>query len=103
MQGEGRLVLRSCLDAPDSAPVMVAVAVVDSGPGIEATRMARVFELFYTTKPTGTGVGLAMARRLVERQRGTIAASSTPGAGTVFTLRLPLARTRSVESPRGAA
>lgn len=91
MHGEGRLVLRSYLDTPENAPVMVAVAVADSGPGIEATRIARVFELFYTTKPTGTGVGLAMARRLVERQRGTIAVSSTPGAGTVFTLRLPLA------------
>ena len=68
---------------------MVAIAVRDDGPGIDAARLQRVFELFYTTKPTGTGVGLAMAKRLVERQGGTIDAASTVGEGATFTIRLP--------------
>ena len=49
-----------------------------------------MFDLFYTTKSTGTGIGLATVKRLIERQRGTIGVASTPGQGTVFTVRLPL-------------
>jgi signal transduction histidine kinase len=64
------------------------VEVVDTGPGMDATTQRRVFELFFTTKRAGTGVGLAMARRLVARQGATIALRSAPGEGTAFTLRL---------------
>jgi len=58
---------------------------------LEPATACRVFDLFYTTKAAGTGVGLAMARRLVERQGGTIAVESAPGAGATFRIRLPLA------------
>ena len=86
----GEVEVRARLDgAGNGTPPMVAISVRDDGPGIDAARLQRVFELFYTTKPTGTGVGLAMAKRLVERQGGTIDASSTVGEGATFTIRLP--------------
>ncbi|MEW6271914.1 MAG: ATP-binding protein [Thermodesulfobacteriota bacterium] len=91
MRGAGRITLRAWLDdGPGHAP-RVALSVADDGPGIEGERVDRVFDLFYTTKPAGTGVGLAMAKRLVERHGGTIEVASTPGVGTTFTVRLPLA------------
>jgi len=92
MRGAGRLVLRASLEpATGETAARVAIAVVDDGPGISGERIERVFDLFYTTKPTGTGVGLALAKRLVERQGGSIDVASRPGAGTTFTLRLPCA------------
>ena len=68
----------------------MAIEIADTGPGIPADRLARVFELFYTSKPSGVGVGLAMARRLVERQGGTLDVRSEPGHGATFSIRLPL-------------
>lgn len=68
----------------------VVVRVTDNGPGIAAEVMSRIFELFYTTKPSGMGMGLALARRAVERFGGSISASSIPGAGTAFTITLPV-------------
>jgi len=92
MRGAGRLVLRASLEpATGETPARIAIAVVDDGPGISGERIERVFDLFYTTKPTGTGVGLALAKRLVERQGGSIDVASRPGEGTTFTLRLPCA------------
>ena len=91
MKGAGRIVMRTRLDADAPPPGAVLISVADSGPGIEAGRFTQLFDLFYTTKPTGTGVGLAMAKRLVERQHGTIGVTSTPGRGAVFSVRLPLA------------
>lgn len=67
------------------------LTVSDDGPGMDAATRQRAFDLFYTTKHTGTGVGLAMARRLIERQGGAITVDSTLGAGTTFRIRLPLA------------
>ena len=69
-------------------PAQVVIAIADSGPGIPANAIDRVFDLFYTTKSSGTGVGLAMARRLIEHQGGTITAASPPGGGAVFTINL---------------
>jgi signal transduction histidine kinase len=89
--GKGRIaVTAERTDDPERA---IALSVADDGPGIDTSRLKRIFELFYTTKPTGTGVGLAMAKRLIERQAGTIAVASTPGHGATFTIRLPIAVT----------
>ncbi len=71
--------------------------VVDSGIGIEEKEMERVFKGFYRTaaaKATGemgTGLGLSIVRHVVERLGGTISVASTPGKGTRFSVRLPLA------------
>jgi len=91
MPGAGTITLRAALETRDGTGVDAVVSVSDTGPGMEPATACRVFDLFYTTKAAGTGVGLAMARRLVERQGGTIAVESAPGAGATFRIRLPLA------------
>lgn len=90
-RAQGEVEVRARLEHHADAAEMVAIAVRDDGPGMDDARLQRVFELFYTTKPTGTGVGLAMAKRLVERQGGTIDAASVLGEGATFTIRLPTA------------
>ncbi len=65
------------------------VLVRDTGAGISAEDLPRVFEPFFTTKARGTGLGLPLARRVVERMGGTLALESQPGAGTTARLTLP--------------
>jgi len=72
----------------------VEIAVRDTGPGIPARDLARIFERFYKVDRSrggqpGSGLGLSIARHLVELQGGTILAESIPGAGTVIRVRLP--------------
>lgn len=66
------------------------IDVTDQGPGIPAELLHRVFEPFFTTKAQGTGLGLAVVKRILEEHRGEIAVESAPGRGTTFTFRLPL-------------
>jgi signal transduction histidine kinase len=73
------------------APGGVAFTVRDSGPGIAAGDLARVFEPYFTTKEGGTGLGLAIARRIAEEHGGGLEVESAPGAGAAFTLTLPSA------------
>jgi signal transduction histidine kinase len=68
----------------------VRLLVTDTGTGITPNNMGRVFKLFFTTKPNGTGFGLAVAKKIIERHGGTIAVASEVGAGTRFTIELPL-------------
>ncbi len=69
----------------------VRLTVRDSGAGMDAATLARACEPFFTTKAPGrgTGLGLAMVRQIVERMGGTLAITSTPGAGTTVTVLLP--------------
>ena len=66
------------------------VEVSDDGPGITQATAERIFQPFFTTKATGTGLGLAVVKRIVEAHRGYIGVVSVEGKGTTFTLRLPL-------------
>ncbi len=63
----------------------------DTGTGIPADQLARVFDLYYTTKAGGSGIGLSMVFRTVQLHNGDIDVESTPGAGTTFTISLPRA------------
>ena len=72
----------------DGARGGVTLEVRDSGPGLSPEQLARVGQPFYTTKSRGMGVGLAMARRVVERSGGRLEIESEPGRGTVVRLRL---------------
>ncbi len=70
------------------------VAIRDHGPGMSADAQARAFEPFFTTKHRGTGLGLPIARRVVEAHRGSIAINSEAGSGTSVLIELPVARRR---------
>ncbi|MDX2165584.1 MAG: ATP-binding protein [Deltaproteobacteria bacterium] len=78
------------------APATVELLVRDSGPGLPAGSAAEIFEPFYTTKPGGLGMGLAISRTIVELHGGTLAAASGQ-RGTTFRVRLPLAPPPLVE------
>lgn len=67
----------------------VAVRVTDTGRGIPAENLPDIFKPFYTTKGDGTGLGLSLARRIVEEHHGTIEVMSTVGKGTQMTVYLP--------------
>ena len=87
----GEVVVTTRSDGP-----RVEIAVRDTGPGIPPRDLPRIFERFYKVdrargSQPGSGLGLSIARHLVELQGGTIAAESSPGAGTVVRVRLPRA------------
>jgi signal transduction histidine kinase len=62
----------------------------DNGCGIPPERLARIFNPFFTTKEKGTGLGMAISKKIVEAHEGTIEVESETGRGTEFTIRLPL-------------
>jgi two-component system sensor histidine kinase HydH len=68
----------------------VRVDVSDDGPGIPASHASRIFEPFFTTKAQGTGLGLAVVKRIIEEHRGEVEFASREGQGTTFTFRLPI-------------
>lgn len=70
------------------------IRVCDTGVGMGAEVLRRIFEPFYTTRREGTGLGLAIVRKIVEQHGGTIEVSSTLGHGTCFTITWPLAGNR---------
>ncbi|MCI0588594.1 MAG: ATP-binding protein [Planctomycetes bacterium] len=74
------------------SPEQVEIALRDTGSGIPADRRRQVFEPFFTTKEKGTGLGLALVRRILESHGGTIAVEGEEGAGATFVLRLPAFR-----------
>ena len=90
LENAGRIVVRTA--ERDGA---LHIDVADDGPGIPAEEAARVFEPFYTTKASGTGLGLAMAARIAEAHAGRLAVVDGAGAGpggrgACFRLELPL-------------
>jgi signal transduction histidine kinase len=90
MAGGGRL---RVLAAPVAAGGAVELVVEDSGSGILPAALARVFEPFFTTKANGTGLGLALARKLLEGAGGRLSLDSEPGRGTRAVVTLPLDET----------
>jgi signal transduction histidine kinase len=69
----------------------VTLSVEDSGPGMTEAQLGRAGKPFHTTKPRGLGVGLALARRVVERFGGRLEIDSSPGRGTRVRLHMPVA------------
>jgi signal transduction histidine kinase len=70
----------------------IEVAISDTGVGISAADLPHVFEPFYSTKPEGSGLGLALVYRVAQDHGGHAEVRSQPGLGTMFTLALPAAR-----------
>jgi signal transduction histidine kinase len=69
----------------------VRLTVADTGPGMPPEQLSKIFKPFFTTKPKGLGVGLPMAKRIIERFGGSIDVKSKPGQGTTVDVRLPAA------------
>ena len=67
------------------------VDVEDTGVGIAPENLQKIFDLYFTTKETGTGIGLSMVYRIVQLHDGEVEVQSTPGRGTRFRLVLPQA------------
>jgi len=88
--GQGEITIETRHD--DGAAV---VTISDTGSGIAPDVLGRIFDPFFTTKPVGegTGLGLSISYEIVKKHRGYIVASSAPGDGARFTVRLPLTRT----------
>ncbi|HYE91363.1 MAG TPA: ATP-binding protein, partial [Terriglobales bacterium] len=83
----GRLVITTAY-AP--AARTITVTLDDTGGGMSEETLARVFDLFFTTKPEGTGLGMAMARSVITRHGGQLAINSEVGQGTRVIVRLPI-------------
>jgi len=87
MDGAGTV--RVELGLQDSRGGYAAVVVSDTGRGIPSQHISNIFRPFYTTKGNGTGLGLSLARRIVEEHQGRIEVTSTVGKGSKFTVLLP--------------
>jgi len=68
-----------------------ALEVIDTGPGMDEETRSKIFDVFYSTKKHGTGLGLPTTRRIIREHDGTIRVESEPGKGTRFIISLPLA------------
>jgi signal transduction histidine kinase len=94
--GERQLELGITRTYPESATVMIR----DNGCGIPDDKLSKIFNPFYTTKQSGTGLGMGIAKKVMEAHRGRIEVRSKVGSGTEFSLSIPLsdARRASAES-----
>ncbi len=89
--GTGAVTIRTSYQpATASRRAAASISVIDNGPGIASDRHKQIFLPFQTTKGLrGTGLGLAVTKRIIEEHRGTILLRSTPGRGATFTVLLP--------------
>jgi signal transduction histidine kinase len=95
------LALNACQAMPTGGTLRIAcetargrrvrISVSDTGAGIKPEHLQRIFDLYFTTKEKGSGIGLSMVYRTVQMHDGDIEVQSTPGAGTTFTILLPQA------------
>jgi signal transduction histidine kinase len=99
MDSEGKLTVETGIVAAGAAPPplpqgnspsgFLRVNITDTGRGIPHEQMLSIFEPFFTTKTNGTGLGLAVTRRIIEEHHGVISVESQPAKGTTFTVFLP--------------
>lgn len=87
----GGTVRIACDTVDEGGRTLVRIRIADDGPGIPEKDRPNVFEPFYTTKPSGFGLGLANARKIVEQHRGTIAVAEGAGPGCEFVILIPAA------------
>ncbi|HUT01206.1 MAG TPA: ATP-binding protein [Phycisphaerae bacterium] len=96
------LMINAVQAMPDGGELLIKVAtqgdrgtveVIDTGPGMAPDEIGRIFEVYYSTKKRGTGLGLPTTRRIVHEHGGTIQIESEPGKGTRFVIALPLDET----------
>ena len=66
------------------------IQISDTGSGIAQDKLPKIFDVYYSSRPQGSGLGLPTAKKIVEMHKGTIDVNSEPGKGTSFTIKLPL-------------
>ena len=88
---DGHVTIRTRSANGNGSGTVVQLCIEDTGSGVPAENRQRVFEPFFTTKPYGTGIGLPLAKKFVERNGGTIAIADDAGAGTKIEITLPSA------------
>jgi signal transduction histidine kinase len=81
----------------------VVTEIRDQGVGIPSEVQEKIFELYFTTKKSGTGIGLASTYQIMQWHYGSVDFESAEGKGTTFRLRWPLAETRSASLEEAAA
>jgi signal transduction histidine kinase len=84
----GSVTMRTQRPRADEPPGFI-LAVEDTGLGMDAKTLDRAFDDFFTTKPMGSGLGLAFVRRVVQAHGGEVSLTSSPGNGTIVRVRLP--------------
>jgi PAS domain S-box-containing protein len=87
---DGQVSIR--LSTPQDDSEQIAIEVSDNGAGIREQDISKVFDPFFTTRQSGTGLGLPSVRRIARLHGGGVDVKSSPGQGSVFTIRLPLVR-----------
>jgi PAS domain S-box-containing protein len=98
VDGQGRLLLiRARPHVQEGSPAAI-ISVEDHGVGLNAAQMDRLFEAFYTTKPHGMGMGLAISRSIVEMHGGRLWAEPNQGPGATFSFSVPAVAPESAES-----
>jgi len=84
MENGGELMVRTTRDKK-----YIQIDITDTGPGIPKDIIGKIFQVYFSTKKTGTGLGLPTAKRIIEDHRGTISVQSEEGKGTNFSITLP--------------
>jgi signal transduction histidine kinase len=85
MSNGGELIIRTAKQKKDAV-----IQISDTGSGIAADKLPKIFDAYYSSRPHGSGLGLPTAKKMVEAHNGTIAVDSEPGKGTSFTIKLPI-------------
>ena len=85
MSDGGELLVRTTRRKKDAV-----IQISDTGSGIAPGKLPKIFDVYYSSRPHGSGLGLPTAKKIVEAHNGTISVDSEPGKGTSFTIKLPL-------------
>ncbi|GAV21821.1 transporter substrate-binding domain-containing protein [Carboxydothermus pertinax] len=93
IQGKGEIKLRAF-----ELPEKIKIEVIDTGIGIPPQYLSQIFNLFFTSKKDGNGIGLAICQKLIQENNGDILVDSFPGRGTTFTIFLPKAGDLDVQA-----
>jgi signal transduction histidine kinase len=93
MGSAGRLAIRTGYEAGKRPNVWCEVS--DTGTGIPPHLLHNIFNPFFTTKDSGSGLGLSIAHKIMTRHQGEISVANKPGVGAAFTVKLPLTQAQS--------
>ena len=85
MPGGGELMVRTYREGDDAV-----IEICDTGCGITSENLPHIFDVYYSSRPNGSGLGLPTAKKIIEQHGGTIKVESEHGKGTVFTIKLPI-------------